>query len=54
MDNIEITRADQKDIDQLQQVSRQTFYETFSASNTEENMNKYLNEGFRLKGLQES
>jgi ribosomal protein S18 acetylase RimI-like enzyme len=51
MDNIEITRADQKDIDQLQQVSRQTFYETFSASNTEENINKYLNEGFSTERL---
>lgn len=36
---------------QLQQIGRQTFYETFSAGNTEENMTKYLEEGFTTEKL---
>ncbi|MCE7040483.1 GNAT family N-acetyltransferase [Dyadobacter sp. CY312] len=51
MDNIEITRAEQKDMDELQKIGRQTFQETFSASNSEENMNKYLEEGFSTEKL---
>lgn len=31
---------------ELQRMGKQTFYETFSAVNTEENMNKYLEESF--------
>ncbi len=46
MENIEIKKATTNDIDQLQKIGRQTFYETFSAGNTEENMNQYLEEGF--------
>ncbi len=46
MDNIEIKRVSINDIDQLQKIGRQTFSETFSAGNTEENMKKYLEEGF--------
>ncbi len=53
MDNIEIKRVPPGDIDQLQKISRQTFFETFSGSNTEENMNKYLEEGFALEKLNE-
>ncbi len=34
------------DIDKLQKIGRQTFYETFATGNTEENMKKYLDEGF--------
>jgi hypothetical protein len=33
-------------IEQLQKIGRQTFSETFSAVNTEENMAKNLEEGF--------
>lgn len=39
------------DIEQLQQIARQTFMETFSASNSEENMKNYLREGFSIEKL---
>lgn len=42
MDKIELVRATIKDVDQLQEISSKTFYETFSADNTEENMKQYL------------
>jgi diamine N-acetyltransferase len=51
MESIEIKRVTLDDIDQLQKIGRQTFYETFSAGNTEENMKKYLEEGFSLEKL---
>jgi ribosomal protein S18 acetylase RimI-like enzyme len=51
MENIAITKVNLSDIDQLQKIGRQTFSETFSAGNTEENMRKYLNEGFSLGKL---
>src|SRR4051812_16613914 len=51
MENIDIRRVTLNEIDQLQEISRQTFYETFSAGNTEENMQKYLEEGFSLEKL---
>ena len=46
MDNIKITRATLNDLAQLQKIGKQTFYETFSSGNSEENMMKYLDEGF--------
>ncbi len=51
MENIDIIRASLNDIDQLQKIARQTFYETFSAGNTEENMKTYLEEGFSIEKL---
>ncbi len=39
------------DIDQLQKIGRQTFSETFSAVNTDENMGKYLEENFSKEKL---
>lgn len=39
------------DISQLQKIGRQTFAETFSAVNTEENMRKYLEESFSNEKL---
>jgi ribosomal protein S18 acetylase RimI-like enzyme len=51
MDNIKITRVKLHDLDQLQKIGRQTFYETFSSGNTEENMMKYLEEGFSIEKL---
>lgn len=41
------------DIEQLQQIGRQTFSETFSSSNAEENMATYLAEGFSDEKLME-
>lgn len=52
MHNIEIQKATIKDIDQLQEIARQTFFETFSAGNTKENMKKYLDEGFSIEKLE--
>ena len=51
MENIEIKKATLTEIDQLQQIGRQTFYETFASGNTEENMKKYLDEGFSVEKL---
>ncbi|RYE01509.1 MAG: GNAT family N-acetyltransferase, partial [Sphingobacteriales bacterium] len=46
MENINIRRVDINALRQLQSIGRQTFYETFSAHNSEENIRKYLAEGF--------
>lgn len=51
MESIEIKKVMLNDIDQLQKISRQTFFETFSTKNTEENMRKYLEEGFSIDKL---
>jgi len=46
MEPITITNVTLADVKRLQQIGRQTFFETFAASNTEENMRAYLAEGF--------
>ena len=46
MQNIEIVKVTLNEIDQLQEIGRKTFQETFSDSNSEENMTKYLDERF--------
>lgn len=51
MTEIEIKKVSLNDINQLQKIGRQTFYETFASGNTEENMTKYLDEGFSLEKL---
>lgn len=51
MENIEIKKATLTEIDQLKQIGRQTFYETFASGNTEENIQKYLDEGFSVDKL---
>lgn len=51
MERIEIRKVGLKDLEQLQKIGRQTFLETFSASNSEENMTKYLEEGFSQEKL---
>ncbi|MFA4867983.1 MAG: GNAT family N-acetyltransferase [Pedobacter sp.] len=51
MKNIEVKRITHNEVEQLQQIGRQTFFETFSEGNTEENMKKYLEEGFSLEKL---
>ena len=53
MENIEIKRAKLEDLTALQDIGRKTFFETFSESNTEENMAKYLEEGFSNEKLTE-
>ncbi len=51
MEALQIKEVTFNDIEQLQQIGRQTFYETFAAGNTGENMAKYLNEGFSIEKL---
>jgi diamine N-acetyltransferase len=51
MGRINIKKVAHNDILQLQKIGRQTFFETFSDQNTEENMKKYLDEGFSLEKL---
>jgi diamine N-acetyltransferase len=51
MENIGIIRVTAEDIEKLQKISTQTFSETFSSGNTEENMAIYLKESLSLKKL---
>lgn len=51
MESIKIRKVTVNDMGLLQKIGRETFFETFSSSNTEENMKKYLNEGFSVKKL---
>jgi len=51
MTNIEIDKVTLNDIEKLQEIGRQTFLETFSESNSEENMKNYLEEGFSIEKL---
>ena len=50
---IEIRKVTPGDIKALQQIGKQTFFETFSESNTEENIKRYLEEGFSMGKLAE-
>jgi diamine N-acetyltransferase len=51
MTEIDIQKVTLDNIDQLQKIGRQTFFETFASGNTEENMKKYLDEGFSVAKL---
>ncbi|WP_324670504.1 GNAT family N-acetyltransferase [Hymenobacter sp. GOD-10R] len=51
MEPITINQAGLSDLDRLQQIGRQTFFETFAASNSEQNMQTYLAEGFSSEKL---
>lgn len=51
MQNIKLKKVTLKDVNKLQQISRQTFFETFSAVNTEENMTNYLEENLSITRL---
>ncbi|MCC6290150.1 MAG: GNAT family N-acetyltransferase [Chitinophagaceae bacterium] len=53
MENIEITAVSVKHIEALQNVGKQTFSETFSSTNAEEDMKRYLDENFSLAKLTE-
>lgn len=48
---IEVTKIKKEEILQLQEISRQTFLETFSETNTEENMKSYLENGFSIEKM---
>lgn len=49
--HIEITQVKEDDIEQLRLTGKQTFQEIFLDKNTEEDMEKYLNEAFSLTKL---
>lgn len=49
--DIKIINASVDQIDQLINISRKTFYETFSEMNSEDNMNKYLDHSFSKEKL---
>lgn len=51
MDNIITKRITLDDLEKLQIIGRKTFEETFSESNSEENMRNYLEEGFSKEKL---
>lgn len=51
MEDIVIKRAALDDVALLQQIGRQTFFETFAPYNSEVNMTKYLQERFALDRL---
>lgn len=50
-DQIEVRKAGPEDLEQLQAIARETFFETYSAHNTEENMQKYLEDDFGTSRL---
>lgn len=50
---MEITKCTLKDLDDLQKVCRTTFYETFSDSNTESDMKKFLEDAYSAEKLKE-
>ena len=51
MVNVEIRKVKENEIVQLQKIGRETFIETFSESNSEENMKNYLDQGFSNEKL---
>jgi diamine N-acetyltransferase len=51
MHTLHLRQATLADLHELQKIGRQTFFETFAASNTEENMQQYLQEGFAVEKL---
>jgi len=53
MTKITINKIKRNEIDQLQKIGRLTFHETFSDSNSEENMKTYLDEKFSTEKLTE-
>lgn len=53
MENIVILPVKAKDVLNLQYISKETFSQTFSDINSEENMHKYLEESFSIEQLNE-
>ncbi len=48
-----IEKVNESEVEHLQYISRQTFAETFSGSNSKENMDKYLKENLSIEKLSE-
>ena len=53
INDIKLRRVTVNNIGQLQKISKQTFLETFAADNKEENITRYLEEGFTTEKLGE-
>ena len=53
MHNISIIKISTADVEQLQTISRDTFFETFAQYNTAENMQQYLKDVFSVEKLSE-
>lgn len=51
MEGVTISKASIGDVATLQIIGRQTFFETFAASNTEEDMKKYLDDNFTVEKI---
>jgi len=51
MEEIKIIRVTSTDIGQLQEISKQTFFDTFAPYNSEQNMQQYLEENLSLRKL---
>ncbi len=51
MRNATIKKVAPENIEQLQKISRQTFFESFAAANTEANMQDYLNRAFSMEKM---
>lgn len=51
MENIVVKRAELKHAALIADISRQTFYDSFAAANTKEDMDKFLNEQFSREAL---
>ena len=51
MENIKIRKITINDIDQLKEIGKRTFAETFSSGNNEANMKEYLENGFSIEKL---
>ncbi len=49
--DIQLIRINSADIKELQELSKQTFFEAFAWGNTKENMESYLNTGFSFEKL---
>lgn len=52
MQQIQITKITSSQVQQLQEVGKQTFQETFAEHNSEENMKTYLEKEFAIEKLQ--
>lgn len=51
MNNTSIRKVNPDELEELQQISRETFFQTFAAVNSEENMRRYLEENLSLERL---
>lgn len=51
MERITVSKALTSDVKTLQTIGKQTFFETFAADNTEEDMEKYLEKNFTVEKI---